>query len=233
MSPTQVYDSECATLYVNEENETVYEPFVLSLFTQLTGVCGLVDGKLEEEIRTKVSRKPEFPAEFLSTQSALWYKKLSDLTTDREISEKCHWPDELETELTTLNQRLIETNPTEKAKKLRAQKGRLETLRTELTQWNEKLSDKNCEIYFEAVLDASRKRQAADTDAANVFANAPLGGVASATWKLLWDQARAYSEGIAYRPSRSQTPELTPDVSYVDSPWARKPNRDSLPLRLL
>lgn len=195
----QVYDSQCAVIYVNEEKETVYEPFVLSLFTQLTDVCGRVDRKLEEEISSKVSTKAELPVELLSTQLALWYKKLSDITTDLEISERCQWSDELETEVTTLNQRLVEINPAEKAKKLRTQKGQIENLRTELTQWNETLSDSNCETYFEVIRDAYAKRQAADADAATVFANAPLGGVASATWKLLWDQARAYSEEVAYK----------------------------------
>jgi energy-coupling factor transporter ATP-binding protein EcfA2 len=199
LSGVQVYDSQCAILYVNNEKETVYEPLVLSLFTHLTDVCGHVDRKLQEEISSKISMKPEIPVELFPTQSALWYKKLSDTTTEVEISDRCHWSDELDGELTTLNQRVLETNPTEKAKKLRAQKGRLETLLTELTQWNEKLSDSNCETYFDAVLDASAKRQAADEDAASVFANAPLGGVASTTWKLLWDQARAYSEELAYK----------------------------------
>jgi energy-coupling factor transporter ATP-binding protein EcfA2 len=195
----QVYDSQCAVIYVNEEKETVYEPFVLSLFTQLTDVCGRVDRKLEEEISSKVSTKAELPVELLSTQSALWYKNLSDIATDLEISERCHWSDELEAELATLNQRLVEVNPAEKAKKLRTQKGRIENLRTELIQWNERLSDSNCEAYFEVIRNAYAKRHAADADAATVFANAPLGGVASATWKLLWEQARTYSENVAYK----------------------------------
>jgi energy-coupling factor transporter ATP-binding protein EcfA2 len=195
----QVYDSQSALIYVNEEKETVYEPFVLSLFTQLTDVCGRVDGKLEGEINSKVSTKAELPAELLSTQLALWYRKLTDSTTDLEISERCQWSDELEAELTTLNQRVVETNPAEKARKLRIQKGRIENLHAELTQWNARLSDSNCEKYFEVARGAFAKRQAADADAATVFANAPLGGVASATWKLLWDQARAYSEEVAYQ----------------------------------
>jgi hypothetical protein len=198
LSYVQVYDSECATLYVNEENETVYEPFLLSLFTLLTDVCGRVDHQLEEEVRAKVSTKPEFPVEFPSTQSALWYRGLTANTTDRELSERCLWADELEVELTTLNQRLVEANPAQKAEKLRDQKGKLVNLIAELTRWNEKLSDGNCQIYFEAVSDARAKRRAADADAATVFGNAPLSGVASGTWKLLWDQARAYSEEFAY-----------------------------------
>jgi hypothetical protein len=195
----QVYDSNCAATYVNEENETAFEPFVLSLFTSLTEVCHRVNYALEEEIRSKPSRRPAIPIGFQSTPSGLWYGRLNHLTTAREISERCEWPGTLEAELTNLNQRLVEVNPAEKAKNLRKQKDRLKDLFQELTQWDERLSDENCEVYFKGRRETEAKRKAADVDAVNVFANAPLDGVGSQTWKLLWEQARAYSEGNAYR----------------------------------
>jgi energy-coupling factor transporter ATP-binding protein EcfA2 len=195
----QIYDHNCAALYVNEENETTFEPFVLSLFTQLTDICARVNQVLQDEIRSKPSRKPVLPAECQTTQSGSWYEKLNQLTTTREISERCQWPDELEVELTTLNQRLVEVNPPEKAKNLRKQKGRLTSFQEELVKARERLSDKQCEAYLSARRDSQVRRRAADTDAANVFASAPLVGVESETWKLLWEQARAYSEGYAYR----------------------------------
>jgi hypothetical protein len=195
----QVYDSNCAATYVNGENETAFEPFVLSLFTSLTDVCHQVNFQLEEEIRSKPSSRPTIPIGFQSTPSALWYGKLNHLTTAREISERCEWPDALEAELTNLNQRLIEVKPAEKAKNLRKQKDRLKDLYQESTQWCERLSDENCEVYFKARRETEAKRKAADVDAANVFANAPVDGVGSQTWKLLWEQARAYSERDAYR----------------------------------
>jgi hypothetical protein len=42
------------------------------------------------------------------------------------------------------------------------------------------------------------KRKAASEDAKKVFDKAPLDGVGLESWKLLWEQARAYSEEIAY-----------------------------------
>lgn len=58
----QVYDSNSASLYINEENETAYEPFALSLFSQLTEICGTLNSALEAEIRSKPSKKPAMPS---------------------------------------------------------------------------------------------------------------------------------------------------------------------------
>lgn len=195
----QVYDSACASIYINEENEASYEPFELTLFTQLTEACGRVNSVLEAEIISKPQRKPAMPPGLVGTQSGLWYGKLTHLTTQAEIAQKCQWSIELEAELVGLNQRLVEANPSGKARDLRKHKERLLGLHGELTEFRVKLSDFGCTEYFEALRDLRAKENAAASDAKIVFANAPLEGIGSQTWKLLWQQARAFSEEFAYK----------------------------------
>jgi len=195
----QVFDSNGASIYINEENEAAYEPFELTLFTQLTEACGRVSAALDTEILGKPSRKPAMPPALVTTQSGIWYGKLSHLATQTEITERCQWSDELEAELLSLNQRLIEANPSGKARDFRKLKERFLNLHRDLAEWGEKLSDRGCSIYFDALRDSRAKKRAADNDAKIVFANAPLVGVGSETWKLLWQQARAYSEKFAYK----------------------------------
>ena len=36
LSTLQLYDTDCANVYVNEENEVAYEPWILQFFSQLT-----------------------------------------------------------------------------------------------------------------------------------------------------------------------------------------------------
>jgi hypothetical protein len=194
----QVYDSACASIYINEENEASYEPFELTLFTQLTEACGRVHSALEAEIISKPQRKPGMPPGLVGTQSGFWYGKLTHLITQADLEQKCTWSDDLEVELVGLNQRLIEANPSGKARDLRKQKERLLGLHRELAEFGVRLSDKGCIEYFEALRDSKAKKTAAERDAKIVFANAPLEGIGSKTWKLLWQQARAYSEEFAY-----------------------------------
>ena len=71
----QVYDSNCASIYINEENEASYEPLELVLFTQLTEACGRVAGERPP---------PAFFAEALpSAQKLAACCELSDLVQIR------------------------------------------------------------------------------------------------------------------------------------------------------
>ena len=197
----QVYDTNCGSIYINAENEAAYEPFELTLLTHLTEACSRVSAALDLEILGKPSRKPTMPPGLLTTQSAIWYGKLSRLTTPPEIAQRCHWAEELEGDLLNLNQRLVEANPSGKAKDIRKLKDKLMGLHRGLAEWGGKLSDDGCASFLEVVHDSRAKRQAADDAAKVVFATAPLDGVGSETWKLLWQQARAYSEKYAYKDS--------------------------------
>ena len=199
LSTVELYDTECAHVYVNKENEVAYEPGLLSLFRVLVEVCENVDGALGGEINGKVSAKPSLPLEFLETESGGWYEGLSSSTSDAEIASRCLWDDQTKQDLASLNQRLAEANPTEKAKALRTTKRHLVDFVNELQTVREQLSKDSCAAFVRAKTDARVKRQASNVDAKKVFENAPLEGIGSESWKLLWEQARAYSEEEAYK----------------------------------
>jgi energy-coupling factor transporter ATP-binding protein EcfA2 len=194
----QIYDNNCAHIYVNEENEVAFEPFLLRLFTALTDLCGLVSNKIETEIKFKPTKKPMLPIEFQASETANWFASLSHRTTTTDINDKCTWTEESSAELEELTKRLAETHPAQKAIGLRRQKSQLTIFEDELDKWSERLSDANCQLYIAMRDEAASKRKIADVDANMVFANAPLKGVGSESWKSLWEQARIYSEREAY-----------------------------------
>ena len=59
----EVYDTDCARVYLTGENEVDYAPWVLSLFTELTNVCILIGKTLKDEIDRSVSIIPPLPAQ--------------------------------------------------------------------------------------------------------------------------------------------------------------------------
>ena len=195
---TEIYDTDCAHVYLTEENEVAYEPWVLSLFTQLTTVCTQIGKTLKDEIDHWVSKLPALPAQYMGTTNAAWYSGLSHETKQQDIYNKCDWNQALKIKLDALNQRLSEPDPAKQAQKLRTTKTNLLALHDELKKIRDKLSEEKCSEYITASKDAKAKRKAADDDAKKVFENAPLDGVGSESWRLLWEQARAYSETKAY-----------------------------------
>jgi energy-coupling factor transporter ATP-binding protein EcfA2 len=194
-----LYDTDCAHVYVNNENEVAYEPPLLSYFRRLVEVCEQVDRMVAAEIAAEVSSKPVLPSEYALATGGIWFNKISWQTSEADITSKCVWDNTLEAELTTLNQRLAETNPTEKAKALRKTKGYLADFLAALKELEGGLSDESFAVLTAARAAAKTKRQAADVDAKKAFENPLLDGIASESWRLLWEQARLYSEGEAYQ----------------------------------
>jgi len=195
----EIYDTACGLVYVNEENEVAFEPGLLRLFTQLTDACTGLSQRIKAQIVRQVSRKPVFPVEYTGTSAATWYASITSLTTAKEVNDQTAWRPEDEAALTEVGKRLAETNPTEKAAALRRQKAFLLELRTDLQAHYEALTQARCETYLWAKVDAATKRRASDEDAKQVFEKAPLAGIGSESWRLLWEAARRYSEEHAYK----------------------------------
>ena len=195
----EIYDTDCARIYLTEENEVAYEPWVLSLFTELTDVCIRIGKTLKEEIERSSPAIPPLPAQYRETETGQWYTGLNHRTRQSDIDSRCLWNERLEKRLSGLNRRLLEPDPAEEAKRQRRSKGHVIALHDELEGMREQLSNEKCRRYLKAKREAGALRKAADEDAEKVFANAPLKGVGSKSWRLLWEQARAYSETVAYK----------------------------------
>jgi energy-coupling factor transporter ATP-binding protein EcfA2 len=194
-----LYDTDCARIYVNHENELTYEPPLLSSFRIMVGVCEQVDTKLAAEITSMASRKPSMPPEFAETAGGAWFAKINWQTPGTEVASRCAWSNALEADLVTLNQRLNETNPAEKAKLIRNTKAHLSSFTTTLKALGTQLNDEAFIKLNKAREVAGIKRRAAQIDATRAFEGPLLDGIASESWRELWAQARVYSESEAYK----------------------------------
>jgi energy-coupling factor transporter ATP-binding protein EcfA2 len=193
-----IYDTDCAYVYVDKEHEVSYEPPLLGLFRQLVVVCGQVDQVLRKEIESNLSALPKLPDEYVGTDEASWFKKIDNNTSTEDVTSHCTWTDDDTEALNTLNQRHSEADPQSKAESLRKSKEHLVRLIKRLTETKTQLSDARFEEFLKAKEEAAVKRRVATEDADRIFTNTPLDGVASESWRLLWMQARRFSEEIAY-----------------------------------
>jgi len=199
LSTIEIYDSHCGEVYVNEENEVTYEPKLLGFLQELVKVSDTVSNKIDAEIREKISKKSTIPQDYIYTEAWKWYSNLSFNTTEDEINKWSNWTDDNNKEHTELNTRLSEPNPADKAALLRKQKRYISSLAIDLQIFVDLLSPNNCSAYITAQKDAQAKRQVASVDAQKIFEDSPLTGIGSESWRLLWEQARAFSEGEAYK----------------------------------
>jgi energy-coupling factor transporter ATP-binding protein EcfA2 len=208
-----IYDTACGLVYVNEENEVAFEPWLLRFFTQLTGTCEELSQRIQRQIAAIGSKKPIFPPEFATTTAAKWYANISPDTTIDELDDKTGWKRSDEIEFSRISKRLAEVNPAAKATALRRRKAVIKELLADLKRLNEGFTDSKCIAYLQAKADVKAKRRAADEDAKKVFEKAPLDGIGSDSWRLLWEAARKYSEEQAYRTAAF--PNLARDARCV------------------
>lgn len=209
----EIYDTVCGFVYVNEENEVAFEPWLLRLFTQLTNACTTLSAKIQKSKEGLISKKPTLPPEYETTSAGQWYANFTFTMTDAEVNAKTLWRSEDEASRSEANRRLAETNPAARAVSFRGQKNVILALENDLRKLFEGLSEGRCNAYLNAKLAAATKRKAADEYAKAIFEKAPLTGIGSESWLLLWEAARKYSEEHAYK--NSSFPNVAEDALCV------------------
>ena len=202
LSAIQIYDTDCADVYINAENELTYEPRPLSFLGDLVLICDRVCDAIDREIASKGSTKPQLPDNLKNTSGGKWYIGISHQTSEENINATCQWSDEELKKLKKIRQRLIEPEPKIKAQALRAAQKQCCKILDNFASLSYSLSAQSCAHYLQVKNIAHHKRKAAAEDASKVFEGSPLSGVGAESWRLLWEQARNYSEHEVYRDKK-------------------------------
>nr|CDQ34911.1 hemin importer ATP-binding subunit [Virgibacillus halodenitrificans] len=207
LNSVDIFDTSFGKVFVSSEDEVSYEPPVLSFFSSLILACEKVASALDNEASRRQSKKPNIPADKKVTPEGIWYEAISAKTTTQDIDKHCAFSTADDTEMQTLQQRLAEQAPAEKARQLRKQKQHIDTLVQDAQKYLEQLSDENFQRIIAAKKKSILKKTVADTAAQKVFSGSELEGIGSDVWKELWEAARNYSVSAAYK--EAEYPNVT------------------------
>jgi len=213
LRPVDIFDTECGRLYLESESEVTYEPPALLFFSDLIAACEQIAQRIDGKMVRHSSKKPQMPSECTDTAAGKWYLSLSATTPTTDVATHTKWGAEDERSVADLEKRLAEKAPADRARELLAKKKHLEDLVREIEDHLQKLSDENCRRLLKLKEDKLIKREAAQAAATKVFSGAPLKGIGTDAWKLLWEYARQYSEEHAYRGETF--PHLAPESRCV------------------
>lgn len=199
LNGVDIFDTSFGKVFASNEDEVSYEPPVLSFFSSLILACEKVASTLDAETQRHQSKKPNIPADKKVTPEGIWYEAISAKTSTPDIDKYCAFVDTDEIEIQTLQQRLAEQAPAEKAKQLRKQKQHVDTLTQDAQKYLQQLSDENYRRIIAAKKNSILKKAAADAAAKKVFSGSELEGIGSDVWRELWNAARNYSVSAAYK----------------------------------
>lgn len=198
LKPVDVFDTECGRIYLEKDTHLSYEPPELTLFSDLVEACKLVDAALSAEQSKLVRKLPEIPVQHANTVAGKAYAALSKDTAPAIVSEMVTWTTADETALQEQRDRLKVADPAAAARKKRAEKAQIDAIRAALQHGINALSDDALDEIRRLKTAAVDKRRMVKEGAQAMGSVAKLDGVASGTWKAMWEAARTYSTSVAY-----------------------------------
>lgn len=199
LSSVDIFDTSFGNVFIGSENEVCFEPPILSFFSALVDICEKVSIFLEGKASSLISKMPLVPVNISNSNGSEWLKKLDITISLDEIEANCSLPLEELMQMHSLQSRLMEQSPNDKAKELQKKREHLEKIVELINIYSSYLSDEECKRISEEKHLETIKKSSAEAAARDAFSNSKLEGVASDVWIELWEAARKYSQLIAYK----------------------------------
>lgn len=200
LSEVSVFDSRTANVHVEETNDLAYTPFPMKLLERLVGACKTVKGRIDAEVSTIKAQTPRSisnPTCSSDTEVGKLIGSLSKDTASGTVAKLAELSEEEQVRLAELTADFAQ-DPQATARRLRAQKARLENLRTVLRALASAISQESALKLKNLKGDLKTKSDAARLASQDLSKDEPLDGVGSDAWRKLWEAARTFSAKDAY-----------------------------------
>lgn len=211
------YDEACGNDYLQNETELSYRPSVLSLLDRLIKLIDQVSDEIGKRITVEESKQflpPKVPD---GTSAANFLSKLSEHTDLHSLDQLLDAHQDLDKELQKHRQeeaRLQATDPTKEKTRLLAAAKEAEALAAHLESIENTLSPDAADRILTLKQKALELRASADEVSSSSFADEPLPGVGSQTWRAMWEAAERYAQAEAY-PDRDFPATEADDVCVL------------------
>ena len=195
------YDEACGNDYLQNETELSYRPSVLSLLDRLIELIEYVSKEIGKRITTEEAKQFSLPNVPDGTSAAKFLSKLSDRTDPHSLDQLLDAHQDLDNELQEHRQeeaRLRATDPTKEKTRLLAVAKDAEALAAHLESIENTISPTAANRILALKQTAMELRASAEKVSSNSFANEPLPGVGSQTWRAMWEAAERYAQAEAY-----------------------------------
>lgn len=199
------YDEACGNDYLQNETELSYRPSVLSLLDRLIELIEYVSKEIGKRITTEEAKQFSLPNVPDGTSAANFLSELSDRTDPHSLDQLLDAHQDLDKEIQEYRQeeaRLRATDPTKEKTRLFAVAKDAEALAAHLESIENALSPAAADRILTLKQRAMKLRASADEVSSSSFADEPLPGVGSQTWRAMWEAAERYAQAEAY-PDRN------------------------------
>jgi len=197
-----VFDSKCARIIIDEDNEVVYLPYGASVFRQLATLLQKFKAALQAA-RPQPTHPPtdDIPP---TTQAGKFLAALNAKTTLEALAAATKWTLEDDKKLQDLTQEIAKAtaeDPKQQAVRLRNLKTRVSNLKADVEKIQAALSTEAVSILQRQIskVNTAKRAFAIASQQRPSLSEEPLPGVGDNVWKLLYQAAEQYSTKVAYK----------------------------------
>ncbi|OHB55077.1 MAG: hypothetical protein A2173_07935, partial [Planctomycetes bacterium RBG_13_44_8b] len=194
-----VFDSKCARIIIDEDNEVVYLPYGANVFNELTTLCQKFKGALEAERPQAIPiTEPDIP---FSTKAGKFIAALNASTTIEDLNTATKWSQVDEKKLQDLIidiSKATAEDPKQQAIRVRNIRQRIFDMKTGLESIATALSDESVVTMSNKISQVKTAERAFDIISQQSLHQEPLPGIEQNEWKELYKAAEEYSTKVAY-----------------------------------
>jgi hypothetical protein len=194
-----VFDSKCARIIVDENNETTYLPYGAHVFEELVALYKGLRKTLEaEKPKPEKLEYEDIPA---STKAGKFLSELTYETKDDAIKAASKWEEKDEESLASLKVQIAKIeadSPEKQAQRLRNLKGRMVTLADKINGIDTAISEDKAEGVKQKIVKLVEAEKALAIASQKSLSGEPLPGAGEKVWQSLYNAARDYSAQVAY-----------------------------------
>ena len=199
MSNICFFDSKCARVIVDENNQVTYLPYGAIVFENLASVLATIKSKIEIEI--PYPKNSILDSLSKTTEAFMFVSKLNNNTKVKEIDEFCKWEKKDEDRLRTINKKISDAEASDVAnqiKRLRNLKNRIIYLIDSILIAEKLISKEKCDSLNKKISELNTAKKVHEVVAQEKLSDEPLPGAGEDVWQKLYLAAKQYSIERAY-----------------------------------
>lgn len=186
-----VFDTKCASIYLNNDNPAEYKPVGLDVLEKLSGLLNQLGEAFDADIMQLQKVKPQLAEKYKETEVYKWYQNLEEKSKNN-IETYLVLSEEQKQRKGTLEQALKNNNLEGTNKTLGQKVARYQCLHTKLSEIEDLFSDDSIEELKKAQ-SYLRECQQANMLASQSYETDTAFTIGGNAWKLLWDAAKDYA----------------------------------------
>lgn len=200
LGQVSIFDSRSANTHVQAENSVAYTPVPMRILEGLGDICDQLKLRIDSKITAIKNQTPRVISQHTLSAKTAAGKYVGSLSAKSDLGVLSLLSTISKTEtrrLDTLRADLAQ-DPKQTIRSLSAQQARVVTLTTAIESLDQAGTDASLKELAELKGASLAAREASKKASDSLFTASPLPDIGSEAWKILWEAARAYSDGAAY-----------------------------------